>query len=472
MTLEEYKEFWRNSKKNKPGQDIIERWQTRILPAGLQEMGPAGGELYLTRYGKTIASPKCIRFARYAEAQGYKWFADWFWEKAYWIDYPDGDTEPFGDAEAGIGMSPNDVPEKTSQEPRSAILEQPTSSDTLDVLAISSKNGVITDGHARFAASIAMLTPSPYSDVLSDQFPNDMQPGQLVTSQPTDAQMPREFYINDDRYWSQPKRDGNKLICFCTPYKVWYQSRQLKVNGAPSIEMDQAFKAVAELIGAFILEGELYFVDVKGREHMTGETCRAANEMAGLPNALPVMQFSAFGCLYVRKSVDKKGEQVWHASNIMDRLIDENPHDFAKLPTAKTTTEKEDLARAQKDGGREGEVYFLHDLVMRPGKITSRKDPQFDGYVRVKNYLGIQRYRVTAILPSKADGHFIGGFSIEDTDGNPVGNVGTGYRREDQREILRRFTANPDNTWVLVQAQTRTVFNKLRHAAFKGFADE
>jgi len=60
MNLEQYKAYWRKSNKNKPGQDIIECWQTRILPAGLQEMGPAGGELYLTRYGKTIASPKCI----------------------------------------------------------------------------------------------------------------------------------------------------------------------------------------------------------------------------------------------------------------------------------------------------------------------------------------------------------------------------------------------------------------------------
>lgn len=109
---------------------------------------------------------------------------------------------------------------------------------------------------------------------------------------------------------------------------------------------------------------------------------------------------------------------------------------------------------------------------MRPGKITSRKDTQFDGYVRCKYYLGVQRYRVTSVAPSKAVGHYLGGFTIEDTDGNDVGSVGTGYSREDQREILRRFTANPNNTWVLVDGQCLTQYGKIRHAVYKGFADE
>jgi len=444
MNLEEYKAYWRTSNKNKPGQDIIERWQSRIVSAGLQEMGPAGGELYLTRYGKSIASPKCIKFGRYAEAQGYKWFADWFWEKAYGIDYPDGD-----------------VPENHAQEAQGAILEQPTSSDTLSK-DMEIVNEIVDE----------LIAEEPTLGTVSDAFPFGMQPGSLVTSQPTDAKMPREFYINDERYFSQPKRDGNKLIVFSTPKKVWYQSRQLKVNGAPSIEMDQAFKQVASDLGSFILEGEIYFTDVLGKEHMTGETCRAANEMLGRPS-LPDMVFSAFGCLYFGENdLTRKYQQVWDASTLMDCLAEIDPVHFSKIQTAQTREAKGRLATSQKIEGREGEVYFLKDLVMRPGKITSSRDPQYDGYVRVKNYLGVQRYRVTSVAPSKADGHFIGGFSIEDTDGNSVGTVGTGYSREDQREILRRFTENPDNTWVLVDAQTKTIYGKLRHAAFKGFADE
>ena len=43
---------------------------------------------------------------------------------------------------------------------------------------------------------------------------------------------------------------------------------------------------------------------------------------------------------------------------------------------------------------------------------------------------------------------------------------------EDQKEILRRFTATPDDTWVLVQGQTRTAYGKLRHSSFRGFIDD
>lgn len=439
MNFEEYKSQARLNKKLKPGQDILERWETRIVSGGLQEMGPAGGELYLTRYGKSIASPKCCKFARLAEERGFPYFAEWFWLKAYGIDYPDGDVH------------------ETSQNEQGTILEQPTSSDT-PIIEIE-----ITPSHREALDHLnAVAHQNP--------FPPSMQPGSLVTSQPTDAQMPREFYINDDRYFSQPKRDGNKLICFATPEKVWYQSRQLKVNGAPSIEMDRAFRTVAGLLRPFIIEGEIYYVDVNGKEHMTGETCRAANEMAGCTKIFPFVYFSSFGCLYQNEQVlTKKSDQVRHAEYIMDELIDASPREFSKLPTAKTQTDKEDLARTQKDEGREGEVYFLKDLVMRPGKITSRKDPQFDGYVRCKYYLGVQRYQVKEVFPPKADGHYISGFSVV-VDG-VISKVGTGYNREQQKEILARWKTGVP-LYVLVDAQTITQYGALRHAAFKGFADE
>lgn len=330
MNFEEYKNYWRKSSKNKPKQDIIERWETRVVNAGLQSKGEAGAESYLANYGKSIGSDKCVKLARHAEEMGYPYFATGIWKKAYLIDNPDGDVGLFSENQA--------------QDKQGAILEQPTSSDTHPFDPFSHSFEPILAEPKREGKSYASTLGT-----VSDAFPFGMQPGNLVASQPTDAQMPREFYINDSRYWSMPKKDGNKMIVFATPEKVWYQSRQLKVNGAPSIEMDQAFKTVAGLLRPFILEGELYFVDVKGREHMTGETCRAANEMAGHPNALPVMQFSAFGCLYFgNNNLTRKQQQVWDAETIMDELIDVSPREFKKLPTAKTTIEKEDIARSQK----------------------------------------------------------------------------------------------------------------------------
>jgi bifunctional non-homologous end joining protein LigD len=285
--------------------------------------------------------------------------------------------------------------------------------------------------------------------------------------------MPREFYINDDRFWGQAKKDGNKLIVFATPEKVWYQSRQLKVNSTPSLEMEKAFKLCAEEYGSFILEGEIYYLDFEGNEHMTGATCLASNIAMGQPDWLPRPVFSAFGCLFAyRQPLTTKSAQVAMGHTIMDWLEGEDQISFYDLETAKTKEEKTLLALGQKEGGREGEVWFLKDLVTRPGKITSSRDPQFDGYVRTKYYLGIQKYRITKLEPSHAEGHTIGGFSVEDADGVARGSVGTGYSREQQKQIYRRFNDDPDNCWVLVDAQRLSIYGILRHASFKGFPEE
>lgn len=142
MNFDEYVSYWRNAKKNKPNQDIIERWETRIVPNNLHTQGPAGGDIYLAQYGKGIGSPKCIMFARYAEEKGFPYFAMWFWEKAYSIDFPGKSFNPFdgttdrmkfavGDPEIGQkSASTVFASEKTSQEPRRTILTENPHIDT------------------------------------------------------------------------------------------------------------------------------------------------------------------------------------------------------------------------------------------------------------------------------------------------------------------------------------------------------
>lgn len=418
MNLTDYMIEGRANKKFKPNQDIVERWLKRVLVEQLH--------MQIDRYGKaSLGYPKCIMLARYAEEMGYPDMAMGFWKKAFTIQFPD---------------APAQATPEPAQERIGTILS-------------------------------VTPTPTPPAIELNGYFPEDMQPGKTVTMQPTDGQFPREHYIDDDRYWGQPKRDGNKIVVFVSPEKVWYQSRQLKLNEAPSVAIDQAFRAIK--CGSFIVEGEIYYLDVNGKEHMTGATCMASNVKHGSPTVQPLQKIMLFGCLWNEGLGHRttKEMQIHRAEQIIEALLDENPRNFHRAWTARTRAEKQQLADFQKDSGHEGEVYFLKDLLHRPGKITSGKDPQFDGYVRRKNYLGIQRYRITAVAPGNAEGHTIAGFSIMDTDGNAVGTVGTGYTRDQQKEILRRFSANPDNTWVLVDAQTKTVYGQLRHAAFKDFVD-
>lgn len=434
MNLKEYASERRSMGKYNWNNDIIERWNTRILPAQLHEAGELGAQSYLSRYGKSIGFPKCIMLARYAEQQGALDMALGFWKKAYMLEMKQ-EVVTFDPA----------VMKKTA----TVIVSQTISVDEMEL---------------DFDETLDQ--PVELHD-----FPAQYQPGKLVTMQPTDAANPRSFYIADDRYYGQPKRDGNKLIVFATPTKVWYQSRQLKVDEvAPTPQMDVAFRSVATHSGSFVLEGELFFVDDFGNEHMTGATCLAANAKGGKSGLQPLVKFSAFGALFTNYAIEKKIDQVLLGQEIMRELRTRNPSEFEVMPLAKTLEEKQELADYQKANEREGEVWFRVDLPTRPGKITSGKDPFYDGYVRTKYSIGIQRYRITAVAPSRAAGHTIGGFSIQDTDGNDVGTVGTGYTRDQQVKILELFQTE-QAAWVLVDAQTKTVYGKLRHARFIDFAE-
>jgi hypothetical protein len=84
--------------------------------------------------------------------------------------------------------------------------------------------------------------------------------------------------------------------------------------------------------------------------------------------------------------------------------------------------------------------------------------------------LGIRRYQVKEVFPPKADGHYISGFSVVGENGK-VSKVGTGYSRQQQKEIKERWeTGKP--LYVLVDCQTLTQYGVMRHASFQGFSEE
>lgn len=467
MSFTDYVEANRQSKKNRPNQDIVERWQQRVVRANMHTQGEVGAKQYLSLYGKSVGSAKCIMFARYAEEQGYPEFAKVMWEKAFAIDDPERARSYFSqkadEALDGLLVSTKKLIEITKGKPQEAqgeVLGDNPYSDTTPIIDIE-----ITPSHRQ---ALDRLNAVAYQN----PFPADMQPGQLVDAQPTDAIRDREWYISNPAYASQPKKDGNKVEIWGTPEKGFYQSRQLKVNSAPSMAVDNAIRTVAGEVGGFILSCEIFYLDVELKEHMTGATCFARNAQLGMPDTSPLMQIAPFSCMFLNgEKISRKLDQVMAANELAGRLsqVCEN---FVVLEWADAEEEKRSLAEKQKAEGREGEVYWMRDMPYRPGKVTSSRDPFFDGYVRHKNYIGTQVYLITGVEPSRADGHTIGGFTISELDGTPRGSVGTGYGRTDQVEILRRHNANPGKVKVLVNAQTLTVYGVLRHAAFKGFPEE
>ena len=177
--------------KKKVPADIQERWQTRIVTRGLAEQGAAGAQQYLADYGKSIGAPKVAMLALQAQNMGFPEMAMAFWKKAY--------TLQFGavPVDAAVPGAAQPVVAKTDVKPDLAC------------------------------------------------FPEHLQPGRIVTMQPSDASYDRGEYVADPHYWGQPKRDGNKVVVFATANDCFYQSRSMKLRQTPSLEFEAALKAYA-----------------------------------------------------------------------------------------------------------------------------------------------------------------------------------------------------------------------------------
>lgn len=78
-------EFVASNANVKPKADIVERWESRIVAQGLHIAGRRGAEGYLGQYGKGIAAPKLIGFARCADIKGFPLMAARFWEEAFFM---------------------------------------------------------------------------------------------------------------------------------------------------------------------------------------------------------------------------------------------------------------------------------------------------------------------------------------------------------------------------------------------------
>jgi bifunctional non-homologous end joining protein LigD len=416
--------------------EIRQKWNERVLPAGLQQHGEAGAEAYLGRYGKGIAAPKVIHLALQAEAEDAREMARGFWRKAYELE--------------------------TGQR-----------------LAAPAAGGALPSTQAS--------GPTAAPRVMLPEFPNDLQPGYVVTMQAVNAQvvngrlvnksvtaMPtpkeiaqaRALLIADDAYWAQPKRDGERRVVWGGQARNAYQARSNNVRAAPSPEIDQALQAAAKRFGPLALDGEVWYPDVKGGEHRTAAQAYEANVKLGKPEAPTPARYAVFAALHAAGRdlrAASHQERVAAGERIGQWLAEAYPGVVEMLPTARTPAEKAALCARQKAEGREGEVFTRHAAAYTGGK-------QAGGDILRTKYPQEVDVVVLGVTPTTAAGRAFGALRVgvyrADGTVHELGEIGTGFNETEQAEIARRVAAG-EKMVVTVQTHGRTEKGRMWNASFK-----
>jgi hypothetical protein len=383
MKLQQYIESKTNGKVKKIPADTIAKWTARN-GAAYATQGAAGAQVYMSQYAKTAAAPKVIDLGRLALETGNMEFAGEFFKRA-------------------------------------AELERVQ----LEVSDTGNSNPV--------AAAITAVQSATVEAAINPAFPSGAQPGKFAPMQPVDGVRDQAHYVGAPSIWGQPKKDGNKLIVFVTPDQVYYQSRQMKLNPMPSVQMDNELRNAARVHGSFICEGELTFLSCTGSEHRTASQAQRFNAKLGHGNILPVMKYYIFNCVWrehqmLRTYGDMVMEGHMLGSYIKDVLCSEI---IEPVLVAKTTAEKAELINVQKNEGREGEVWFIPLQPYVPGKVGQ-------SYVRTK-YGEEFTCLAVGFTETTAPEFAFGAMQIQSLDGKDLGSVGTGFTLEDRRCLLAHY---------------------------------
>jgi bifunctional non-homologous end joining protein LigD len=391
---------------------INKRWETRIVTQGLDIQGAAGARAYLARYGNNIAAPKVIDLALCAQAKGAQEMAMAFWVKAY---------------ELTFGSSPTDAGDTALE-------------------AVSSTTG----------------SKAEDQPVVAD-LPDHLQPGKIHTMQAVDAPEDREYYIKNQAYLGQPKRDGHRTVVIATPDKVWFQTRNLNLVDIPDNNLVNFFKEAAQRIGTFVLDGELWYRSFDGKEHRTAAQAAEWNVRGKKPTVGTPAVYTAFKALYINGTclTDEPENKRLEILQKEDWLASQD--NFEVCPTAFTADTKKTLVEKQRSEGREGEVWI--DISC---KYTGGKNASSYPMVRTK-YIDTLVLVCTGVTPTTAENRLFGSMNVaEEVDGElvPVGKVGTGFDATAQKEIMVKVSRGNFN--VVVESQGRTAAGKLMHARFKG----
>ena len=421
MDCTEYAEAKRKAAK-KISADIRERWNNRIVTRGLHLMGEAGAVQYLADYGRGIGTAKVIGFALCAESEGYPEMAIGFWKRAFELE--------------------------TGEKP----------------IALNPPNKSSTNLGAAAKSTTAAKIETVYNPIVPE-LPPHLQPGRIVTMQPVDAPSERSYYIENPDYWGQPKRDGNRVVVIATPDKVYYQSRSTNLRQQASVEIDRTLTDTAAKIGAFVLDGELYYKSCTGSEHRTGAQAATVNIESGFPTAQPTAVYAIFKCLFSHgKDLTQIAESERIAGGVaVGEMLAILSKEFEIIPTYRTAAEKLLLALKQEAENREGEVWVLHDC-----RYVGGKDVKKYPIVRTK-YCQENDLFIVGLTPTKIAGRPFSAIEVaQEIEGKlvPVGTVGTGFSSGEMQEIARLYEANPRGVKIKVRSQGLTESGKLWHARF------
>jgi len=392
-----------------PKADIVERWNTRVVPQGLDKAGRMGAGDYLSRYGKGISAKKVADLALMAEHAGASEMAAGFWEKAYQLET--GNSESYG---AVAGATPINV-----------------------VTAVNAPSVVLAG------------------------LPSDFQPGRISTMQPVDAQKPQSHYILSPEYIGQPKRDGNRNVVFATPTSVAHQSRSTKVKPTFAAAFDEAAKKAASSIGVFVVDGEKVYLSAEGKEHRTSSQAATENVNLGRGTEPVVIKYSIFKALFLGGSLLDATEDARIAAGVkvVEAICKHNLGGVIveATPTACTTAEKVALAAKQKADGREGEVWTKRSCAYTGGKGHVTDTVRTKYIIRVK-------CRITDVVPSTAQGRPVAAFVVSDLNGVALGKVGTGFDAAAALDLWNKHKANPGTVVIPVLSQGLTENGQLWHA--------
>ena len=420
MNITEYVKHHREGFK-KPKSAILERWNTRVIPRKLHTQGRIGAANYLASYGKGIASLKVVELALTAEAMGAPEMAAGFWEKAFELE-----TGALVRFDAGTG--------------------EPT-------------------------ASIPVVTARTLPAIVLHDLPPSFQPGRIATMQATDTKLNRTAFILNPEYVGQPKRDGHHDVLLATSENAVHQSRSTSVMAPFSLCFDNAAKAVAASLGAFVIDGERYFRSANGAEHRSAAQAAEQNIKLDKAHVQPVPVYAIFKALFAngRPLLDvTELERIEAAKPIGEALIAAlrgTDCEVEILPTAQTVAEKQALADRQQAEGREGEVWVKRDCAYTGGKAHKTD------IVRTKYFIEI-KVRVTGLTSTTAAGRLFGSIEVADLQtGRPLGSVGTGFNSDDSQRVAALFATKPNAAIIEVRTQFFTEGDNLWHARLIGILD-